>query len=75
MKHIMKNPIETPKQEKSLESKEISNVFPNGKFTQHSSNPYKYWGESTKKSYFDKFSNSKPTIKDNQSLKVILISL
>lgn len=70
MKSIMKNPNETSKKEIKLEPKEISNVFPNGKFAEHSTNPYKYWGDSTKKSYFDKYSNTKQSIKDNKSLKV-----
>jgi len=70
MKYIMKNPPETPKKETKSENKPISNAFPNGKFIENSSNPYKFYGDSNKKSYLDKYSNLKETIRDNQSLKV-----
>ncbi len=70
MKLLMKTEFNTPKKETKPEVKEISSVFPNGKFMEHSSNPYKYWGDSTKKSYYDKYCNSKQTIKENISIKV-----
>lgn len=70
MKLIFKNANETPKKEIKPEPREISSALPTGKFMEHSSNPYRFWGDSSKKTYIDKYCNTKQTIKDNKSLKV-----
>jgi len=72
MKFILKNYSETPKKEIISPNKPISNAFPNGKFEQNSSNPYRLYSDLKKKTYIDKYSNMKETIRDNKSLKVYL---
>lgn len=74
MKHILKQEINLKANENSKNKNEnpkpLSKVFPEGNFIENSSHPYKYYPDLSKKAYFDKFSNLKSTIRDNQSLKV-----
>jgi len=62
MKNILNTQLEKANINNKLDTKPISSVFPNGVFLENSSNPYKFIGDSNKKSYLDKFSNTKNSI-------------
>ena len=55
----------------NTDSKPISSVFPNGKFSDSISNPFRDTSEMINKSNLDKFSNVRQTIQ-KQSIKVRL---